>query len=148
MIVEHLTAGRIALEGSAREKRDVLGDLARLLAEGSADVERAILAGLLERESVMSTGIGHGIAIPHARLEAVPGMRLALARYPRGVDFKSLDHQPVFLAFGVLGPPGSADQHVKLLARIARLVKSATAVPQIMQAADSAAVFEILRSHE
>ena len=147
MILDHLTADCILLDGRAKRKEEVLTDLATLLSAGDAVLRSQILEGLVERESVMSTGIGHGIAVPHARLDRLAGLRLSLARYRHGVDFKSLDGQPVYLAFGVIGPPGQADGHVKLLARIARLVKQAGAVKEIIAAPDVAAVIEILGRH-
>lgn len=134
VLLDLLTPERILLSGPATGKREVLADLARLLAGGDAGLEAQILAGFVEREEVMSTGIGHGIALPHARLAAIDQIRLALARYPRGVPFKSLDERPIVIAFGVIGPPAEADRHVKVLARIARLVKRGDAVPQLLAA--------------
>ena len=148
MLTELLPSSRILLAGRALGKEDVLSELARLLGEGDAGVAQQVLAGLLDREEVMSTGIGHGIAIPHARLAAVTEMRLALARYPHGVPFQSLDDQPVLLAFGVIGPPAETERHVKLLARIARLVKQPGAVHEMLHAPDAGAVVEILRQYD
>ena len=144
MILDHLTADCILLDGRAKRKEEVLADLATLLSAGDAGLRAQILEGLLERESVMSTGIGHRIAVPHARLDRLDGLRLALARYPQGVDFKSLDGQPVYLAFGVIGPPAQADGHVKVLARIARLVKQADAVNEILAACDVPSLLAVL----
>lgn len=148
MLTELLTPRRILLEGSARTKDAVLAEIAGLLAGGDPALEETILGGLHDREDVMSTGIGHGIAIPHARLAAVGEMRLALARYPHGVPFKSLDDQPVLLAFGVIGPPSETDRHVKLLARIARLVKQPGAVHAMLGAPTPEAVAAVLQQHD
>jgi len=147
LILDHLAPERILLDGRAAGKSEVLSDLARLLAMDGGPDSASILEGLLDREQVMSTGIGHGIAIPHARLH-VPETRVALARYPRGVDFKALDHQPVFLAFGVIGPPSGADQHVKMLARIARLVKTGSSIADLLAAPTVEEVMATLQRHE
>jgi PTS system nitrogen regulatory IIA component len=147
VILDHLAPQRILLDGRASGKQEVLADLGRLLADGPGPTADAILEGLVDREQVMSTGIGRGIAIPHARLD-VPQTRVALARYPAGVDFKALDHQPVYLAFGVIGPPSGADQHVKMLARIARLVKTDASVAELLHATSVEAVLDALRRHE
>ena len=144
VILDYLTADRILLDGRAKRKEEVLTDLALLLSEGDAKLGAQVLEGILERESVMSTGIGHGIAVPHARLDGIDELRLCLARYRHGVDFKSLDGQPIYLAFGVVGPPGQAAGHVKILARVARLVKQAGVVEEILAAPDTAALYEIL----
>ena len=148
VLTELLPASRILLQGRALGKEDVLTELAQLLGEGDASLAKQVLGGLLDREDVMSTGIGHGIAIPHARLAAITEMKLALARYPHGVSFRSLDDQPVLLAFGVIGPPAEADRHVKLLARIARLVKQPGAVQEMLRAPTADAVVEILRKYD
>ena len=145
MLVELLTHGRILLTGRATSKAEVLTEVARLLASGDAALGNEILHGLLDREEVMSTGIGHGIALPHARLSGLPEMRVALARYPRGVPFQALDDRPVMLAFGIVGPPAEADRHVKLLARVARLVKQPGAVAEVLDAPDADAVIAVLR---
>ena len=149
MILDHLPAERVQLAGKARDKRAVLGELTGLLAGSIDSAEgRAILSGLLEREEVMSTGIGHGIAIPHARLDASAELQLALVRYPKGVDFAALDGKPVYLAFGVVGPPAGPGRHVKLLARIARLVKGAGAVEEILAATSVEAVLGVLSERD
>ena len=148
MLIELLPPERILLAGRAGSKRDVLGDLAALFAGGDATLAAAILAGLIEREDVMSTGIGQGIALPHARLVSVPEMRVALARYPRGVPFRALDDQPIVLAFGVIGPPAEADRHVKVLARIARLVKRPHSVSRLLAAPTVDAIHSILADSE
>lgn len=145
MLVELLTHGRILLAGRAASKTEVLTEVARLLASGDRALSEEILRGLLDREEVMSTGIGHGIALPHARLSGLPDMRVALARYPHGVPFQSLDDKPVLLAFGIVGPPAEADRHVKLLARVARLVKQPGAVSEVLQAPDADGVIAVLR---
>lgn len=147
ILLDHLSADRILLDGRAKRKEEVLSDLARLLSGDDAKLGAQILEGLLEREGVMSTGIGHGIAVPHARLDRLGELRLAVARYGQGVDFKALDGQPVYLAFGVVGPPGQADGHVKLLARVARLVKQGSAVKELLAAKDVEEALDVLRRH-
>ena len=149
MLLDHLNAERVLLEGQARDKQGVLRELAVLLAEpGDEDSIDRVLAGLAEREKVMSTGIGHGIAIPHARLPEASSLRLALVRYPRGLDFEALDGKPVFAAFGVVGPPEGTGAHVKLLARIARLVKETGALDEMLGAPDVESVLAVLERRD
>jgi PTS system nitrogen regulatory IIA component len=145
MLLDHLSVERVLLGGQAHDKTGVLRELSVLLAPGAdEDAVHTILAGLVERERVMSTGIGHGIAIPHARLVQVDTISLALVRYPKGIDFEALDGKPVFVAFGVVGPPSGTGEHVKLLARIARLVKEPGALDEILAAGDREAVLAVL----
>ena len=149
MLLDHLSADRVLLQGHARDKRGVLRELAELLAETSSDEHvQPVLAGLAEREGVMSTGIGHGIAIPHARLSAAAELKLALVRYPAGIEFEALDGKPVFAAFGVVGPPEGTGQHVKLLARIARLVKETGALDEVLGAPDVETVLRVLERRD
>ena len=149
MLLDHLSADRVLLEGRARDKRGVLRELAEVLSEGSGDDQvQAVLAGLTERENVMSTGIGHGIAIPHARLAGAGELKLALVLYPAGIDFEALDGKPIHAAFGVVGPPEGTGQHVKLLARIARLVKETGALDEVLGASDAETVLSILERRD
>ena len=104
--------------------RDVLRQLvARLGAAGIVANTAEAYERLLEREQVMSTGIGEGIAIPHARTAEVKSTVVALGRSIKGVPFDAIDGKPVDVVFMILGAPDSSAEHVKVLARIARLVK-------------------------
>jgi len=120
-----------------RQLVDRLGQ-AGIVANTSEAYER-----LLEREQVMSTGIGGGIAIPHARTAEVKRTVVALGRSVGGVPFDAIDGKPVDVVFLILGSPDSSAEHVKVLARIARLVKQqgfhdaaldATTVEQLLEA--------------
>ena len=77
----------------------------------------------MEREKLGSTGIGQGVAIPHGKSDSVESLVAALGVSKRGVDFESLDGEPVNLIFLLVAPPDSAGQHLKALARISRLLK-------------------------
>ena len=148
-LLDHLSAERVLLEGHARDKKGVLRELAEMLSvSADADSVQVVLAGLTEREDVMSTGIGHGIAIPHARLAGAGDLKLALVRYPAGIDFEALDNKPIHAAFGVVGPPEGTGQHVKLLARIARLVKETGALDEVLGAPDVESVLAILERRD
>ena len=76
---------------------------------------------LLEKEGVFSTGVGGGIAIPHAVVPSVDKTYLSIAQLKCGLDYSSVDNAPVFLVFMLLSPEGRTHEHIKLLARIARL---------------------------
>ncbi len=148
MLVELLPTARVVPEGGASSKDQVLAEVARVLAAGDDGLAASILEGFRDREDVMSTGIGRGIALPHARLRELPEMRLALVRYPRGVAFQALDDQPVTLAFGLAGPPSAADMHVKILARIARLVKQPGALAELLAPGSAEEIVATLRRHQ
>jgi mannitol/fructose-specific phosphotransferase system IIA component (Ntr-type) len=102
---------------------------------------------LLDRERTMSTGMGSGVAVPHAKTASCRQTTVALGLVPEGVDFKSIDGRPVHVVFMLLGPPDSTRQHVDLLARIAYLVKSPGVLEALRGATDRQAVLEILRAN-
>jgi mannitol/fructose-specific phosphotransferase system IIA component (Ntr-type) len=106
------------------------------------------LARLLAREQTMSTGMGGGVAVPHAKTDKTREMIVALGRVADGVDFKAIDGKPVHIVFLLLGPPDSTRQHVDLLARIAYLVKTPGVIESILAAADPRQVMEALKAEQ
>ena len=104
------------------------------------------LSRLLDRERTMSTGMGGGLAVPHAKSEKVRGMVVAMGRVPDGVDFKAIDGRPVRIVFMLLGPPDSTRLHVDLLARIAYLVKTPGTIDTLLSATDTRQVMDVVRS--
>jgi len=113
---------KIPLEGDSKE--DLLRELVSIVshADGIRDAE-SVLDAVRERESILSTGIGHGVAIPHGKSASVPELRMAAGRAAAPVDFDALDGQPVALFFLLVGPESAAGAHIKALSRISRLVR-------------------------
>jgi PTS system nitrogen regulatory IIA component len=123
-LTDILSPESITLDLKAEGKRDVLEELCRLLADAKKlpDPE-ALLQTLVDRESLGSTGIGQGVAIPHGKSPAVPAQAAALGLSKKGVDFDALDGEPVYILFLVAAPPDAAGPHLKALAKISRLLK-------------------------
>ncbi len=96
---------------------------------------------LLKREELGSTGIEDGVAIPHAKMEQVDEPILAIARSKNGIDFHAHDGNPTFLFFVLLAPTKSSTAHLKLLARLSRLLKSPGLRKNLLNAADSLAIY-------
>ena len=112
------------LEATRRE--DVLKELVGVLVSSGKlkkETAGAVVKALLSREELGSTGIGKGVAVPHAKHEAVQGLVAAFGRSKKGVDFSALDGQPVHLFFMLLSCKDSGSQHLEGLARVARLVR-------------------------
>jgi PTS system nitrogen regulatory IIA component len=125
-ITEMLQAENVLAELKARSKREVLSELAGLLArEGRRGDADSMLHVLLERERLGSTGIGDGIAIPHGKIAGLDEMVVAFGRSLQGVDFEAMDGKPVHLFFLLLAPENSAGQHLKALAKISRMLRDA-----------------------
>lgn len=113
----------VAVRMPANDKGDLLHRLVDLAAKGSAvNDSGTALNAVEERERIMTTGIGHGVAIPHGKTDAVKDLVAAFATLEKGIDFGALDGQPVHLAFILLGPKEPSGPHIRMLSRISRLM--------------------------
>lgn len=122
-LVEFLPPEAVHADLAGRTSREVLEELCRPLV-AAADPAR-LLEALLLREALGSTGIGGGFAIPHARVEGLPGLLASFGRAPSGIPFGAIDNQPVRLFFLLFAPAGSsAGLHLRALARISRVFRS------------------------
>lgn len=113
---------KIGLESS--EKEDTLKELVDVLAEVQ-DIgdKKSILKALVERESLGSTGIGQGIAIPHGKTEKIKELVAVLGISKKGINFEALDGEPVYIFFLLVAPKETAGPHLKALAQISRLLR-------------------------
>ena len=125
---------------------NTLRELVHLLtASGLVRDEASVLDALLKRESAQSTGIGGGVAVPHAVYPELGSTVIALALSRRGIDFLSLDENPVHTIFLLLSPPAASSTHIKLLARIARLMRQPDVLEQLLNASSADEVIEKIR---
>src|SRR5439155_885560 len=123
-IVDFVRPELIVPELSARDKTEVIRELADHLAAHVSGVDHEQLAKvLIERERLASTAIGEGVAIPHGKLDAVGKLIACVGRAPAGVDFDSMDGRPTHLFFVLVAPENSTGVHLKALAGISRLFK-------------------------
>ena len=116
-------------------KKQVLAELAGKAAELSGQNEQIILEILQQREKLGSTGVGNGIAIPHGKLPKLAKLFGLFARLERPVDFEALDGQPVDLVFLLLAPEGAGADHLKALARVARLLRDSDVARKLRELA-------------
>jgi PTS system nitrogen regulatory IIA component len=129
---------------SCRSKRQVLKELAeRAAAAVHLDPQR-LLEALMERERLGTTGIGHGIAIPHARLAELKRLVGLFARLDEPVDFEALDDRPSDLIFLLLAPDSADAESLKALARISRLLRDPNVQRRLRQEKDRNAVYQML----
>ena len=123
-ILDFLDEKAISADLKSTDKESLIGELVGLLVSSRAVTNaRDIVKILSERESLGSTGIGQGIAIPHGKSSKISKMVGAMGISKRGVDFEALDGEPVYVFFLLLAPSDSAGPHLKALARISRLLK-------------------------
>lgn len=148
LLTELLTLDRIRLPLSARDKRAAIRELSELLAERSGADASDVRAAVEEREAVMSTGIGFGVAIPHGRAASVGELSMVAGVAPAPMGFDAVDGEPVRLIFLIVGPESAAGQHVKVLGRIARLVRRESVRDALLAAVDPAGFHRVLADAE
>ncbi len=128
----------------ANSKKQVLQLLSEKAAALTGIPEREIFDTILQRERLGSTGVGNGIAIPHGKLPGVKRITGVFARLDTPVDFEALDDQPVDLLFMLLAPESAGADHLKALARIARVLRDRDTVTKIRGTHDAAAIYALL----
>ena len=147
LLSELLSPNRVKVPLHGRTKDDLLRELVALVAR-TPDDAREILAAVHDRERELSTGVGGGVAIPHARSSRVEQLVMAAGIAPTPVDYDALDGQPVELFFLLVGPDSAAGAHVRALARISRLLRREPLRASLRNAADAGAFLEVVRDSE
>jgi PTS system nitrogen regulatory IIA component len=125
-------------------KKQALQEIAAKAAELTGQSDRTILEILLQREKLGSTGVGGGVAIPHGKLPKLNKVFGVFARLERPVDFEALDGQPVDLVFLLLAPEGAGADHLKALARVARLLRDPEVARKLRDSRDAEAIYAVL----
>jgi PTS system nitrogen regulatory IIA component len=127
-------------------KKQALQEIAAKAAELTGQSERTILEILLQREKLGSTGVGNGVAIPHGKLPKLNNVFGLFARLDRPVDFEALDGQPVDLIFLLLAPEDAGADHLKALARVARLLRDPEVARKLRESRDVDALYAVLQT--
>ena len=125
-------------------KRQVLSVIADIAGRSFGLPSEQVLDALLEREAAGSTGVGHGVAVPHARLEGIDRMRAVFVRLQHPVPFEAVDDQPVDLLFALFAPKGASSEHLRALARVSRLLRQPEIREQLRQAKTAEAIHLLL----
>ena len=149
-LLDYIDVRHVLIDLTAPDRDTVLKRLTEALhATGALISIEAPLRLLIEREELMSTGIHPGVALPHAYTPAAPQTVCALARLALGgVDWRSLDGSPTTMVFCLLGPPEATEIHLKLLARIAKLLELPGAMDDLRMAATPDSLLALLRASE
>jgi len=143
-IADILTLDAVVPALHATSKKQALQELARRAAALTGVDERTIFDVLMERERLGTTGVGNGIAIPHGKLPKLNKLFGLFARLERPVDFEALDGQQVDLVFLLLAPEGAGADHLKALARVARLLRDADIARKLRDSRDAEAIYAVL----
>jgi PTS system nitrogen regulatory IIA component len=144
-IADLLAPSRVIADFRATSKKRLLETLAHLLDERESDpTERAIFESLVKRERLGSTGLSHGVAIPHGRSAAIQRACGAFVRLAEPVDFGAVDGAPVDLVFALVVPEHFTDQHLMFLAELAETFSDASMLSRLRAARDATALYELL----
>jgi nitrogen PTS system EIIA component len=139
-----LDRGAIAPRVSATTKRQALVATAEIAARRFGLKASEVLEALLEREAKASTGVGHGVAVPHARVQGLDRLRAVFVRLEQPVEFVAVDDRPVDLIFALFAPPGASGEHLRALARVSRLLRQAELREQLRKARGADAIRALL----
>jgi PTS system nitrogen regulatory IIA component len=145
---EILTVDRIVTDLDATDKQSILRELAGMLASGEGRLEGDIYRVLVEREKLVSTGVGQGIAIPHGRFNGIDRLRAAMVICRRGVAFDAIDGEPVRVFIAVLAPEIDPSGQLKTLARISRVLKDESVRQRLFNAGCNQDVLDIMTEEE
>lgn len=145
-----LSTDRIVPELRATERWDAITELLDLLVERESilqDDREEVLGALRQREETMSTGIGFGIAIPHASSDRVPGVVAAFGRSTNGIEFDSLDNEPVHFVLLFVVPRDQFQTHLRTLAAISKFLNDRVVRDELSAATNADSIMEIFRRH-
>lgn len=148
-ITDILKKEAIKVELEAENKEDALKELADvLLSVKDVGDKKNIVKALMERESLGSTGIGQGIAIPHGKTDKIDELVAVLGISKKGVDFDALDGDPVYIFFLLVAPRDSAGPHLKALAKISRLLRDSFVCDLLRKAQTQEQIYDIICREE
>lgn len=143
-LVELLDPQGIVPNLKAKSKKQALRELSERAAEICGMDSQLILDALLERERLGSTGVGQGVALPHAKLEDIDRLFGIFARLDQPIDFDSIDERPVDLIFLLIAPEDAGAEHLRALARISRLLRNTEFCSKLRGSNHDAALFALL----
>jgi fructose-specific phosphotransferase system IIA component len=135
----------VVFDMKATEKEAAIEELVELAATSNMvkDKDR-LLQDVKEREELVTTGVGYGVAFPHAKTRSVKGIVIAFGRSPAGIDFDAMDHQPVYLFFLIAAPEDAIGAHLNVMARLSYLMKSSENRQKLMEASSPGDVLALI----
>ena len=143
-LLDFIDPKTIITELRSTDKKSVLEELVFPVAEITRIDHRELVRVLIERENLGSTGIGSGIGIPHGKLKNLKTLILGVGLSRKGVNFDAMDDKPTYLFFLLLTPENSADLHLKLLARISKILKNEPFKQKILRATKPEDVLQLI----
>ena len=147
-ILDVLQKDAILADLKSKDKKGILEELAAPLEVVTGVTRENLVKVLMERERLGSTGIGGGIGIPHGKLKELDSLALGFGLSKKGVDFESMDGRPTHIFFLLVTPESSAGLHLKLLARISRILKNDLFIEKLMNAGSRDEIYEAIKEKD
>ncbi len=148
-LIDVLKPEYIKIPLTASSKEGVIQELIDVLAShGVFNARETVFKAVMDREKIMTTGVGNGVAIPHCKHTSCSQFAIALGIHPRGVDFESIDSQPAYLIFLLVGPEDKPGLHIRLLSRISRIISKPEVRERLLAQTSPDAVYTILKEEE
>jgi PTS system nitrogen regulatory IIA component len=143
-LADIITPGAVKVLGATSSKKRLFQDLSDLAAGSYGVTQSAVVEALLEREGLGPTGVGHGVALPHARIANLDMIRGLFIRLEKPLDFDSIDRQPVDLVFALLAPLSAGVDHLKALALVSRTLRDTGVRTKLRANDDPGTLYAIL----
>ena len=135
----------IVFDLKSRAKDGVIEELVELVNTSNMVTDKnSLLRDIKERENLVTTGIGYGVAFPHAKTKSVKGIVIAFGRSNKGIDFEAIDHKPVYLFFLIAAPEDAIGAHLNVMSRLSYLMKSEENRQKLMKATSPGEVLELV----
>ncbi|MBF0546473.1 MAG: PTS sugar transporter subunit IIA [Candidatus Riflebacteria bacterium] len=148
-LVEYFKENLVHLDFAAKDKEEALEKMVKAVeAVGTIEDINGLRTALIEREKLGTTGVGGGIAIPHARSAVVKDITVGFFRSKDGIPFQAIDNQPVNMIFLLVAPIASGGAYLKLLAKVSRLLRSDDFRNSLMEATTTKDVLEIIKQSD
>jgi len=152
-LLDILAPQRVAVSNGSgsriKTKAEAIRRLAELLTSGDARIDvNSVEDGLTKREEIQSTGVGAGVAIPHAKIDTLDRIVGAVLVCQEPIGFDAIDGAPVSILFAVLGPVKAPGEHIKTLARVSRLLRDDALRARLVGASDGESAFQMIAKEE
>lgn len=149
LLSDFLQSDLVSMDLASEGKMEVLTELGDLLSRSSAGLDsKAVTRAFVERERLATTGVGDGIAIPHAKIEGLKENKIAIGISRTGIDFDAIDDKAVKIFVALGAPLNSSGEHLRLLAQISRLLKDPEIRNRLVEAQNAEELISIIRTEE
>lgn len=143
-LIQILSAEAVLAQFKASSKKRLFQEIAQIADSVYGLPSQALLKALQDREILGPTGMGNGVAVPHARLDCIEDVKGVFIRLDKPIEYESVDRQPVDLVFALFAPEGAGAEHLKALARVSRLLRDDSICSKLRSSEDPNALFAII----